>query len=511
MTLVRLSDRRSSLNGAGDEDAPPVRTRRRQSGKLQDDSGLGSDDTSEEAMEEEESSDEELRAMANIRRRRQRQIAPAAGPKVRLRTGAGPAAAAQQATPPKLRLKYSASGAAAAQPTPAERAGRGRARWQLEDDSDDDVAAVEAVAQLARQPARATSLKLKLKFGEGGNSIPQVDGADDSDGDEALHAEPPRAETTDLQAAADENAQQTVHADASAAAVGTQDTAPLDAHCSDVKDDAPEAGGVYEPAKDVAAAPILQQGADSAPEGLLKEEAKAAKLQLQASDKAEGHPDVQAVGAELQAGGIGVEPKETAPAVGQASQVVDLILSEGPAAVEAPSAPEAAAASKEPLPASAALSADAEKLPAEQPQGADNASLPQMTAAGQNGHADQGNEAKQRAPRPLSAEEKAGVPALVHALRRWLRELGGHPFSQMEDPEVTFLSTLAPFSGLHLSFCITKVSHEVKYWLSMLPILWQIPRNWWGFSGWVTREMLWAKKKQRSYSLNFVADAEDAG
>ena len=431
-----------------------MRSRRRLSERLQDESASGSDVISEEDNEVEESSDEELRAMANIRRRRQQPAVQAAPPKVRLRTGARAAAAAQQATPPKLSIKYSAGTAAAAQPLPASgagRSGRGHNKWRLEDDEDDDLAEEEASMQPARQPARATSLKLKLKFGECGGRIPQVDGADDTEEEEeALHAEAPRAQLDDLDAVAEDSVQRTPPAEASAVAHDTRDGASLN-----VPSSAPEAANTSGPARAVAglangdaAAARKQEAVD----GTLKERGAdvPAGTPPELNGREEYRPQAQTTGAEVarDLGGSSDAPKSAANSKGcngEAAEVEQAPLTEAAPAAEALTAhgcstgcdtPHSAAAG----PPAAPAPADAEELPADQPEAEHGVELPSTREAGpEDGVAVKGEEARQRGPRLLSEQERAGIPALVHALRRCLRELGGLAATNMEDPEVTIL------------------------------------------------------------------------
>lgn len=470
-----------SVDGAdAGGDASHVRSRRRLPKRLQDESASGSDVVSEEDNEEEESSDEELRAMANIRRRRQRPAVQAAPPKVRLRTGARAAAAVQQATPPKLSIKYSAGTAAAAQPLPASgagRSGRGHNKWRLDDDKDDDLAEEEAGMQPARQPARATSLKLKLKFGESGGRIPQVDGADDTEEEDALHAEAPRAQLDDLDAVAEDSVQRTPPAEASAVAHDTRDGASLN-----VPSSAPEAADTSGPAKavaglangDAAAArkqealdgPLKERGAD-APAGTPPE----------LNGREEYRPQAQTTRAEVahDLGGSSDAPKSAANSKGcngEAAEVEQAPLSEAAPAAEALTAhggstgcdtPHSAAAG----PPAAPAPADAEELPADQPEAEHGVELPSTREAGpEDGVAVKGEEARQRGPRLLSEQERAGIPALVHALRRWLRELGGRAATNMEDPEVTILlctfdisTTLYQHSDIQIFLIICVVSH----------------------------------------------------
>lgn len=432
-------------------------------------SGLSGEDEGDEG---DGSSDEELRAMANIRRRRQQAQAAQARqggslPKVRLRMGGreGPTAAlVPHASPPKLRLKLSgAAPAAAAQPQPASggggRAARGRTRWQLGDDLDDeagdDVAEAGQIAvdgQLpAGQPGRATSLKLKVKFGDGGAGIPQVDGTAEDEDDEGPSQHDGRQKgQEDQQGEAEAHGPQSDSADAGNAVAAQEDTAGRSAAGS-APEGVPEAGSILEvtaaePREAESAAMDEQKdgeievedkisgddlakptGPQSSADGFLEEQGR-----REATDAADcnGHPS----------SGEPVSKSDRQDQTAEAARVqADSTSLPAPAtsAGAEPShvSPDDSETDRPTAAASAAADAVATGAPPAEAPGEQEQARPHNGAGAENKGAAAG-EAKQQKAKPLSPQEKDGLPALVNALRRWIRELGGRAPTDVEDPEV---------------------------------------------------------------------------
>lgn len=433
-------------------DESPPRATRRKLGRLHDGSASGSDVPEDE--DEEESSDEELRAMAKIRRRRQQQQqaagqAAAAAPGVRLRTGGR--AAAEEVSPPKLRLKLSA--AATAQPMMADgtgMAGKGRARRQLDDDSDDDVADAEAAEQMARQPNRTTSLKLKLKLSGSASGFPQVDGIadDDEEASDALQHEQSLDEA--------EDGDQQMSLNTAAIDVRTDKAAPLDEGTQEGPRSAPLEGP-----KDVGLNGLYSAGiseeAGAAAEAALPGEADTRgdddrPKQTDMATAAQSEPNgAEGAGVGNAAHATTKSPSHTRDRLKAESELEgtacahhgtegasghQLTSKEGCAsagalyeAALAPVAPSAAAPSTSGADAEQPSSAyfEAEQT---RPDG-DSSKL-----RTENGREYPGDVQRQPA-KPLSERERTCISGLVHALRRWLRELGGHVPAKMEDPEVT--------------------------------------------------------------------------
>ena len=430
---------------AGGRDESPPRAARRRPGRLRDGSASGSDVPEDE--DEEESSDEELRVMAKIRRRRQQQQAAgqaAAAPRVRLRTGGR--AVAEEGTPPKLRLKLSA---AAAQPPTAGgtgRDGKGRARRQLDDDVDDDVADAVAAEQLARQPSRATLLKLKLKLSGSAAGIPQVDGTVDEE-EEVSEAEFRHQRPLNPQDEAEEGGQQMLSENAPKDA-RTDTTAPLDEAGQEATDSAPMEGAKVVGVK-------WHFGAS------VPEEAAAAETALPGEGETQGDDDTPTRTDMATAGGIegngaadvGVEMAAHATnknvcdtsnglkaedslegaegACGEHLSTKEDFALAG-ASNEAATAPMAHSEA-----APSGSGAEAEQLPSQSHDKGEQAQSDDDDGEmrPESGHEDL-REVQRRPAKPLSETERTDISGLVHALRRWLRELGGHAPANMEDPEV---------------------------------------------------------------------------
>ncbi|CAL8463614.1 g3148 [Coccomyxa elongata] len=468
---------------SGGHNKSPPRATRRQLGRLRDGSASGSDIPEDE--DEEESSDEELRAMAKIRRRRQQQQAAgqpvAAAPRVRLRTGGR--AAAEEVSAPKLRLKLSA--AAAAQPMMAGgtgRAGKGRARRQLDDDSDDDVADAEAAEQLARQPNRTTSLKLKLKLSGSAAGIPQVDGTADDDeeaSDAALEHEESLDEAedegqqvplktaaidvrTDTAAPLDEGSQE---APRSALREGPKDVGLNGLFSADVSQ---EAGAAAEAALPVEAdtrgdddRPKQRDMATAAQPGPNGAEDAGVGRAAHATNKSHCHI-TDGLKAEDELEGTACAHNGTEGASGHQSTTKEGGASAGALyeAAVAPVAPSAAAPSSS--------GADAEQPPspayleAEQTRPDDGNS----ELRSESGHELPGD-VQRRAAKPLSEKERTGISGLVHALRRWLRDLGGHAPANMEDPESMLDEMEVCLEAMGI--CLAAVSAPVDF--DQLPVI----------------------------------------
>jgi hypothetical protein len=309
-------------------------------------------------------------------------------------------------------------------------------KWQLNDS--DDAGSSDAGMQDARQmrpdqdqPNRTLSLKLKVRLRDGGGAIPQVDGVADDEDDTADEA---HVAAKDLcfgqlnqqgtSTAADRGE---THTTEIVEDIRLPHVVKESRLIAAVKADDIEAAGDHE------AGPVAELASREAPERI-PGEASPASLPVQLEH---GH-QTDAVEDHASAANQRQHLPVHAPTASEAKAGKAVKFVEGPTASEHPGptseeAPDLAAEVKQ-----AHASHDAGVLKTEAPV----PGLQGTAAVASESHLrDSGARPQlenERGPKPFSEQEGKALAALVHALRRWLREMGGVASvpSEMDDPEV---------------------------------------------------------------------------
>lgn len=396
----------------------------------------------DEGLGDEEEEDEELCAMANVRRRRKLPTAKSGLPKLKLRAGAnniqtstkGAGSQGDLQTVPsisgplKLRLKLSGASKQAAEASAGagDRAAlqRRRTQHQLNSDDEDDGKDVGGKVPQKNEPgpdqptpARAASLKLRWKNGAGESTIPQVDGAADEEEIDDLEA---RREGVQEQL---ENAVTSI--DPGGAATGSVEAGPLIAQ---------QQPPPLNAAGDLTSLGEAEQRPSSVqaqiPQGTCKLASRSSVEAGEPSCKAIMEPEKPNKAASVGEG----EMRREGAAAHQEQQGLNgamypaaedhsdhEILSPAAAIPDQPleaGLPGVGSEHAHPLSASAEHEAEAE------------------TAAG----AKLRGEAAEKQANALSKKETEGIAALLHGLRRWLKDIGGIAAvpSDLNDPEVNF-------------------------------------------------------------------------